>query len=243
VEAEIRTYFPKDGGPHYAETPLHLEPGQWLIEPWNAISSLLIVAPAIYFLWQLRGKYSSNLFLTLCIPLLVAGGLGSTLFHGLRIHPFFLSMDVFPTMILFLAITAYFWAKALRSWWWAVAIMLVSFGLMWLGYEFLHGAMRVNVGYFLRGTLFFLPLMVVLLRSKFRGALLVFGALAAFGAALGFRFADHLTTQVLPMGSHFLWHAATGVGGFLIAEYLLRSERWLELKLEVAGERPQSAVV
>jgi hypothetical protein len=225
VESEFRTYYPQDGGPFYAETPVHIEPGQWLIEPWNAFSSLLIVAPAIYFLWQLRGRYKANLFLTLCIPLLIAGGMGSTLFHGLRIHTFFLRMDVFPTMLLFLAITAYFWAKALRSWWAAVGIMLLSFGLMWLGYQYLPMGMRVNVGYFLRGTLFFLPVMIVLLRTKFRHALWVFGSLAAFGAALGFRYADKLSTDVLPMGTHFLWHAATGLGGFLIAEYLLLSAK------------------
>jgi hypothetical protein len=221
VESEFRTYHPQDSGPHYAETPLHLEPGQWLIEPWNAFSSLLIVAPALYFLWKLRGRYQENLFLTLCIPLLIAGGIGSTLFHGLRIHPFFLDLDVWPTMLLFLLITAYFWAQALRSWVLALAIMVGSFGLMWLGYTYLEGPMRINVGYFLRGTLFFLPLVVVQARTRFKGIGWVLGALAAFGAALAFRYADKLTTDFLPMGSHFLWHAATGLGGFLIAEYLL----------------------
>ena len=222
LDTEIRTYFPTDHGPIYAETPLHLHDGQWLIEPWNAFSSLLIVAPALYFMWQLRGRYAANLFLTMCIPLLVAGGMGSTLFHGLRTHPFFLQLDVFPTMLLFLAITAYFWAQALHNWWWALAIMLLSFGLMWLGYQYLPMGMRVNVGYFLRGTLFFLPLMIVLLRTRFRGAGWILGSLAAFGAALAFRYADKLTIDVFPMGSHFLWHSATGIGGFLIAEYLLK---------------------
>jgi hypothetical protein len=225
LEAQFHPYSPLDGGQFYAETTSHLSPGQWLIEPWNAFSSLLIVAPAIYFLWQLRGRFRSNLFLTICIPLLVAGGMGSMLFHGLRIHPFFLSLDVLPTMLLFLLITAYFWAQALRSWVGAVAIMLVSFALMWVGYTYLPPGLRINVGYALRGTLFFLPLMIVLIRTKFFQAGLVLGALAAFGAALAFRSTDKMVTDVLPMGTHFLWHAATGIGGFLIAEYLLRNQR------------------
>ena len=222
MEAEIRTYFPADNGPLYAETPLHLEPGQWLIEPWNAVSSLLIIAPAIYFLWMLKGRFKTNLFLALCIPLLIAGGTGSTLFHGLRMHSFFLLLDVWPTMVLFLLITAYFWAKAVRSWWLAIVIMLASFGLMWLGYTYLTGPFRTNVAYFLRGTLLFLPVLVVLLRTRFQGWGWMLGSMIAFIAALAFRYADKLTTDVLPMGSHFLWHAATGVGGFLIAEYLVR---------------------
>jgi hypothetical protein len=222
LESEFRTYYPKDGGPIYAETPVHLEPGQWLIEPWNALSSLLIVAPALYFLWMLRGRYKQNLFLVFCIPLLVAGGSGSTLFHGLRLHPFFLALDVWPTMLLFLLITAYFWAQALRSWIFAVGIMLLSFGLMWVFYNYVHFWNRVNVGYFLRGTLFFLPVLVVLVRTRFREFWWMLGSLAAFGAALGFRYADKLMTSTFHQGSHFLWHACTGLGGFLIAEYLLR---------------------
>jgi hypothetical protein len=222
METAVRTYHPQDGGPIYAETPMALHPGQWFIEPWNAISSLLIVAPALYFLWQLRGRYKSNLFLVLCIPLLIAGGSGSTLFHGLRISRFFLALDVLPTMILFLAITTFFWAKALKNWWIALALMFANyffgewfFAQIPLGY-------RINLSYFMRGTLFFLPLMIVLLRTRGRNALLVFGSLAAFGAALAFRYYDHRASVYLPMGTHFLWHAATGLGGFLIAEYLLR---------------------
>ena len=221
MESALAPYSPSDGGPIYAETPQHLEPSQWFMEPWNALSSLLIVAPAIYFLWKLHGRYRENLFLTLCIPLLMAGGIGSTLFHGLRSHPFFLMMDVLPTLVLFLAITTYFWAQALRSWIWAVAIMLVSFAMMYFGFRYFPPGLRMNVGYFLRGVLFFLPMMLVLVRTRFRGAAWVFGSLLAFVAALGFRYGDMWASKFLPMGSHFLWHAATGLGGFLIAEYLL----------------------
>lgn len=206
----------------YAETPIHLEPHQWLIEPWNAFSSLLIIAPAIYFLWMLRGRYRENIFLMFCIPLLIAGGTGSTLFHGLRIHRFFLSLDVWPTLLLFLLITAYFWAQALRSWWYALGIMLLSFAVMWVSYTYLPIGNRVNVGYFLRGTLFFLPVLVVMIRTRFRQFGWILGALLAFVAALVFRSTDE-ATALLPMGTHFLWHAATGLGGFLIVEYLLRA--------------------
>lgn len=219
----MRTYWPQDGGPLYAETPLQLHDGQWLIEPWNAISSLLIVAPALYFIWRLWGNFRSNILLTLCIPLLVAGGLGSTLFHGLRLHGFFLAMDVLPTLLLFLLVTAYFWAEALRSWWAAVGMMLLSFGLMWVAHNYLPGgSLRVNVGYAIRGTMFFIPLIITLWKTQLRHGLLVAAALLAFGAALAFRLADKLVVDVLSMGSHFLWHACTGIGGFLIAEYIAR---------------------
>lgn len=219
----------------YAETPLKLAEGQWIVEPWNALSSLLIVAPAIYFLIRLRGRYASNLFLTLCIPLLVAGGLGSTFFHGFRGSRFLLWLDVMPTLLLFLAVSVYFWAHVLRNWWAAAGVMLAAFAGSWLIFVYFPIGMRINAGYALRGTVFFLPLLIILFRTQFRDAAFIFGALAAFGAALVFRYTDRQVTDYLPMGSHFLWHSFTGVGGFLIAEYLLRLERDPDLEAALAA--------
>jgi hypothetical protein len=219
------SWWPSDGGPIYAETPIHAQHVEGLVEPWNALSSLLIVAPAIYFLIRLRGNFKGNWILAVCIPLLVAGGLGSTLFHGLRSSSFFLQLDVWPTMLLFLVITAYFWAKALRNWWLAIGVMLAAFGLTLLLFRLplkIDNQTKVNIAYALRGTVFLLPLVVMLLQTKFKHAALVFGSLVAFCAALAFRTFDKEAVQWLPMGSHFLWHSFTGIGGFLIAEYLLK---------------------
>ncbi|MFN8393887.1 MAG: hypothetical protein U0176_04365 [Bacteroidia bacterium] len=223
MTAEKHAWHPTDGGPHYAETPTMIEFGQWLMEPWNAISSLLIVAPAIYFLWRLRGRFSENIILTACIPLLAAGGMGSTLFHGLRSSRFLLMLDVWPTMVLFLLITLYFWAKAYRNWWAAAATMVAGFALPFWVYTGFKGSFAINLGYAVRGTLFFLPLVVLLFRTRFKGAGYVLFGLLAFGAALLFRTTDKQFTDILPMGTHFLWHSFTGIGGFLIAEYLLRT--------------------
>ena len=233
----MRTWWPRDGGPIYAETPLHLEKGEWLLEPWNALSSLLIVAPAIYFLVKLRGRYGANLFLTLCIPLLVAGGMGSTLFHGFRASRYLLMLDVMPTMLLFLAVSVYFWAKVFENWWYAAALMLVAFAGTWVVFNYFPPGIRVNAGYAVRGAVFFLPLVIILFRTKFQDGWFIFGAVGAFAAALIFRLVDKETTAVLPMGSHFLWHSFTGFGGFLVAEYLLRLDRDPELEAALADER------
>lgn len=217
-------WFPTDGGPTYAETPAFIGHDQILIEPWNAFSSLLIVAPAIYFLIHLRGKYRENWFLVLCIPLLVLGGTGSTLFHAFRLSHFLLKLDVWPTALLFLAVSAYFWAKALKSWPFALVTMLLFFIATMGIYEFVPIGFRTNSAYLLRGLAFFVPVWITLKRTKFKEAGFIFGGVLAFALALFFRLIDHETISVLPMGTHFLWHAFTGLGGFLVAEYLLRVE-------------------
>ncbi len=80
--AEIeRTFELSDGGPVYFETNLQ----NFIVEPWNAFSSLTIVLPAIYFLIKLYGKYRNYAFVIyFCCPLLLIGGFGSTFYHAFR---------------------------------------------------------------------------------------------------------------------------------------------------------------
>jgi hypothetical protein len=218
----LRTYHPVDGGPIYAETPPHLHPGQWLIEPWNAVSSLLIVLPGLFFLYRLRGYYRQEVLLTACAVLLILGGMGSTLFHGLRVSRWFLSLDVLPTLLVFVLITLHLWVRAVGNWVLAVALVLAEFGLSAFVYTQLKGSYAINLAYFIRGTAFFLPLVILLYRTRFRQSVLVLGGLLSFVLALWFRTADKDMTHILEMGTHFLWHSATGIGGLLLAEYLFR---------------------
>ena len=102
-----------DGGPIYTET----NPDHWIVEPWNAISSLMIVIPAIIWLFKIRGQFKDYRFLIFAIPLMVLGGTGSTLFHAFRVSQFFLFMDVLPTAILTLSLSIYFWVKVFKRWW------------------------------------------------------------------------------------------------------------------------------
>lgn len=216
-----RSFWPNDGGDLYAETPAHLHDGQWLIEPWNAFSSLMIVLPGLYFLYRLRGQLKQQALLALCAPILILGGLGSTFFHGFRSSPFFLIMDVFPTLAVFVMMITYIWYKVLRSWLLAILVLSLAFGVSYLAFTYLPAGTQINVSYFIRGTAFFLPLLILLFRTQFTRSWLMFSGLASFVAALVFRYYDKAMVPVLPMGSHFLWHAFTGIGGILIAEYLI----------------------
>ena len=86
----MQTMLPTDGGPIYAETDLTA----FISEPWNAISSLAIVLPAIYWAFKLKWNVKQFPFLYYLMPLLFLGGTGSLLFHEFRSSPFLLWMDV-----------------------------------------------------------------------------------------------------------------------------------------------------
>ena len=87
---------PTDGGPIYVETDL----SHFIAETWNALSSLAILLPAVYWGFKLPGNIKKYYFIYYCIPLLFLGGLGSMLFHAFRTSGWLLIMDVFPTVIL-----------------------------------------------------------------------------------------------------------------------------------------------
>ena len=206
-----------DGGPWYAETQIT---DNLIVEPWNAFSSLAIAAPAIYFLWKIRKKPSQYGFLLAAIPFLFINGLGSTLFHGLRTSRFFLLMDFMPALILTLMITVYFWAKVLPKWWMGfiavTPVFLLRFGVI----DFIPGQGGINTSYIISGIAFLLPVLLILRKHQFRKVVNILAAAACFILAIYFRQIDKDFTHIIPFGTHFLWHIFTGIGAFLLADYL-----------------------
>lgn len=212
-----------DGGPVYTETTLeHLN--NLVVEPWNAYSSLFFLLPPLYWGLKLRGKYKAYPFITFCLPFLVMGGLGSTLFHAFRTSRWLLIMDFMPIIIITLALTIYFWAKALGRWSYTVFVVIAMVGLMLPVWMFVPAPYKINISYFTRGVFMFSPMLMVLTKTRYANAKVLFIAILCFLAALACRQFDHLTIvkSVMPMGIHWLWHLFTVVGAFFLAEYVYR---------------------
>lgn len=214
-----------DGGPLYMETHL----GQWIVEPWNTVTSLLILIPAIYWLVKVyRAQFGSRklehgqspVLLYLVILLVITGGLGSTLFHAFRVYPFFLFLDVVPSAILTVTLAVYFWIKVLPKWWYVFFIYLPLFSLRFLFWNKLPDFMAINLSYFLTGISVGLPLIIYLFKTGFRGWGDVAAALGLFSVALLFRQLDSVEFPYLTMGTHFLWHTFAAVGAYFIIRYL-----------------------
>jgi hemolysin III len=207
-----------DGGPIYHETQF----GHWLVEPWNAFSSLLFLVPVIYFLFKLKGQYKHYGFLIFwCSPLLVMGGLGSTIFHAFRSHRFFLYLDFVPIALLTLSISIYFFLKLIR-WWWVVLIIILSFLIRFSLFSFYHGHGAINASYVMTGVLIFLPALLFLIKTRFFLVSIMLWALLCFGVALLFRFMDDWNTISLSLGTHWLWHVFCAVGAWFLGSYLIK---------------------
>ncbi len=207
----------RDGGPVYMETT---HPGNWLVEPWNSLSSLLILIPAIYWLYRIHKNAGHYPFLLYAGVLVIIGGLGSTLFHGLRISPIFLFMDFVPSAILSLSVSIYFWLKILKKWWYVLLIIIPVFTLRFLFWGRLPAHLSINLSYFITGFLAGLPLLIIMIKTKFRMWATVAGAIIPFIIALIFRETDMIHYSYLPMGTHFLWHTFSAIGTFFLLRYL-----------------------
>jgi hypothetical protein len=207
---------PTDGGPIYVETNL----SALFVEPWNAVSSLAIVFPALYWAIYLRGNVRNYGFLYYCIILLFLGGMGSTLYHAFRASRWLLWMDVLPTALLTLSVSIYLWHQITRRWWLTLLIVmpLLFFrigGIQWLGLPF-----SINLSYLMTGIMIFLPVLIYLVMSHWEDWLLMACSVAFLLLSLFFRVKDGWFGEWLPMGSHFLWHLFSGVGAFFLGQYL-----------------------
>lgn len=211
-----------DFGPVYRETTdLEL----FIVEPWNAWSSLTFLVPVFIFLWQLRGKHRHYAFIVwFCCPLLIIGGLGSTFFHAFRSSPFLLLMDFAPIIILVLGISIWMWLKVLPKKIQLVWVLLIFFGLTIISGFFLDGQDRISAGYFFRGWMLLLPCYLFLRQTKFQNSVRLFTAIVCFCLALLFRFLDEkIEIDFMPWGTHWLWHVSTAFGAYFLGEYLIKN--------------------
>jgi hemolysin III len=205
-----------DGGPLYTET----NPDQIIVEPWNAVSSLFIVIPAIIWLIRIRKDYRNYAFMIYCIPLMILGGTGNTIFHAFRVSKFFLIMDVLPTALLSLSMGIYFWLKLLKNRWIVLILLFLSIASRFLFFRNLPPHVAINVSYAISGVFIGLPLILILFKTSWSNLRLVAVTIAIFTVALIFRETDTYPIPFLPMGTHFLWHVFSGVGAYFILAYL-----------------------
>jgi hemolysin III len=206
----------QDGGPIYTETnPCHL-----IVEPWNALSSLFIVIPAIIWFIRIRKEYRNYPFLVYCIALMILGGTGSTIFHAFRVSKIFLYLDVLPTAILSLSIGVYFWLKLLKKLWVVSILLFISILLRLIFFRNLPSHTAINVSYAFSGVFVALPLILILINSRGYKMMMVILAIVFFILALIFRETDTYNISLFPMGAHFLWHFFSGTGAYFLLEYL-----------------------
>jgi len=208
---------PPDGGSLYAETNMQ----QLFPEPLNTVTSCFFLAIAIYWTIKLRGKGREHTFLSVALILLYIGGIGGTIYHGLRQWRVFIMMDWLPIMLLCVSAGVYFLAKLTR-WYYALLLVIayIAFQFFARKYFIQGGSMQlfININYAVLAGIVLLPVVAYLITTKFANGKWVGFALLAFIFALTFRIADKWGW--MHSGTHFLWHAFGAIAAFCMFKYI-----------------------
>jgi hypothetical protein len=218
-----------DHGPLYTETPAELKFGQpfsgGVAEPWNAATAFLFVLIVVYWVARLRGRLKEYPFLAVTLPLLFVGGVGGTLYHGLRSWVGFFLMDLLPIFLLGLIVSLYWWVRLGPRVRHLLAVVVVLSILQLLGQWQLPTQWKINLSYAMLAMLILVPLALVLVRTRGRHAGWVATSFVSFAIAWLCRIADTWQPPLLPMGTHWLWHTFGAVTTFALAEYVFLIER------------------
>lgn len=222
-----------DWGPRYKETPPdpYSPAVSGLAEPFNTVTAALFVVIVTVWAWRVRGRFGRFPFLSSCLVVLLAGGVGGTLYHALRTSPLFFLLDLIPILLLGAAGAIYLAVRLGRQYG-PRRVILISFGVIGAT-VFVNGALRllpntlgtlqVNLSYATQAVLILIPLGVTLVRSRFRYAGFVWAGVACFAVAWFCRLVD--LHSPLPMGTHWLWHTFGALCTQFVIEYFYRLER------------------
>lgn len=212
----INLQQPPDGGSLYAETNMqHLFP-----EPFNTFTSCFFLFIAIYWTVKIWGKSKEHTFLSGAVILLYIGGIGGTIYHGLRQWGFFIMMDWLPIMLLCVSAGVFFLAKLTR-WYYAVGLVVLYIAFQYYARQQMSDGnlqLFININYAVLAGIVLLPVTGYLMGTSFKNGRWVLFALLAFIFALTFRVADKWSW--LREGTHFLWHTFGAVAAFCMFKYI-----------------------
>lgn len=241
-----------DWGPRYVETPPdpRAADAPAVAEPWNAVTAAFFVVIVATWAWRLRGRYRDYPFLCACMPILLAGGIGGTLYHATRASPVYFLLDVVPISLLALAAAIYLLIKLGQGAGWGRVLVLSAGTLAFylavnlvLVFGFRSALervpnLRVNLNYASLAILILTPMAVVLVRTRFRHGGWVVAGLVSFALAWFFRLVDREMGVYLPMGSHWLWHTFGAITTALVVEYFYLVEGERDGTAPHAGPQP-----
>ena len=194
TESLVQASRGPDGGPIYTETPVEIRydkpyPGS-VAEPWNAATAFLFVVIVVFWVIRLRGRLLDHPFLAVALPILFVGGVGGTLYHGLRNWRIYFLMDVIPIQVLGLAVSIYIWIRLGPRVSHLLVMLAVMALLISLGHFTLPIHYAINVSYASLALLILVPLVAALIRTRGYQIGWVATALVAFGMAWFCRLAD-----------------------------------------------------
>jgi hypothetical protein len=202
-----------------------------MAEPVNTLTNgFIILAAILAYLHVRRARVGFSSDLSVLLILLMVNGIGSTLWHGLRTN-WALQLDWIPG-VLFLFVLTGAWMRQLFgrvAGFAGPALMLAAaVGSVWLMLLFGGGLPRTLMFVPAFATIALIALVMVLATApKFGAGAASLGALSLMFAvaAAVFRSIDLMTCDLIPFGTHFLWHLGLSTAAYLGIVLLVRMKK------------------
>jgi hypothetical protein len=226
-----------DGGPRYAETPINPYAPDFgsVAEPWNTVTAAFFVLIVMYWVWKLGRRWREYPFIMACLPILLAGGIGGTLYHATRTQLVYFLLDLIPISLLgfagsvYLIIRLAYGLGALRVMTVTFVVLLAYLGvnrLLFRAIPFENPNMPVNLSYASLAVVILLPMAAVLIKTRFAYFAYILTALVSFAIAWLCRLIDNQGLSSLPMGTHWLWHSFGALTTHLMIVYYSKLAKW-----------------
>lgn len=201
---------------HYCE---RIAPGLWG-EPFNLLSNLAFIIAGIVvwrFFSRLRNNISGQTWdIGLLVALLFAIGIGSGLWH-LFANSWSLKADTIPILLF---INIYLLSCLFRLFSLSLAASLTIFTIYHVVNISVQSALPDD---FLNGSIFYFPTWFFLSgitlfawKLKLPGHDYYINALTIFTISLAFRTVDQAVCEIVPIGTHFIWHLLNAATLYLL---------------------------
>ncbi len=221
-------YYPAVSAKIAGSGPIHAEtkPGRFPVEPLNTLSCLLFIVVIFYCVRRTRLRLFRHPLLVTALPFITAGFVCGTLHHAFRTTYTFLAMTYLSIFFAVLLCCIFFWHRVVRSWslsFVCALILPLAFRLL-LPALSLKGRLPVSTVYVMEGFMLLLPVSLHSYRRSCRGLGFLVASGLLFAVAVFFREIDLIVMDVIPFGSHFLWHIFGLASVFFLVEYILDSD-------------------
>ncbi len=221
--------FPHDSGPIYQETLK----GRFPVEPFNTFSNIIFLIIIIYFALKVYKDFKHHRFLAYCLPVLLLGYIGGTIYHATRSHDFWMYLDWLPILFLCFGVSVYFTAKLKTSWKGRLILILIVLFLI-VGVRLIPWAknIKTSIGYIATVLGLLLPIFVYMYTQHLKHWDMILFSILSFMAAITFRVMDSFI-YIMPMGSHWLWHSFGALSVFFLMNYIYLDKIKLKSELNI----------
>ncbi len=121
-----------------------------------------------------------------------------------------------------MALVVYFVVKLVHKWWKRLVLLVVLFGISFLLRVIpIPVTLRISLGYVITAMTILFPIVWYLIRTRGQNMIWVLLSFSTFGVAVFFRSID-LKQDILPMGTHWLWHLFGGVAVHFLITYIFK---------------------